>query len=158
MYLASATLKRFEDEGRQKDDLPLVHWGVQDCLHQAEQALDDLLRNFPNRFIAGALRLVILPFGRVHQAPSDRLDHQLAKILQQPSATRSRLGRGQYLAASEHNPIGLLEEALVDVIAAEPIHARLCKEAGKTCRSPGWIVWRSAHWKKARSAMRKRAS
>ncbi|MBU3895298.1 acyl-CoA dehydrogenase FadE [Serratia rubidaea] len=131
MYLASATLKRFEDEGRQKDDLPLVHWGVQDCLHQAEQALDDLLRNFPNRFIAGALRLVILPFGRVHQAPSDRLDHQLAKILQQPSATRSRLGRGQYLAASEHNPIGLLEEALVDVIAAEPIHARLCKEAGK---------------------------
>lgn len=104
MYLASAVLKRFDDEGRQKEDLPLVHWGVQDSLHKAEQALDDLLRNFPNRFIAGAMRFVVFPLGRVHTAPSDRLDHQLAKILQVPSATRSRLGRGQYLTPSEHNP------------------------------------------------------
>ena len=73
MYLASATLKRFEDEGRQKEDLPLVHWGVQDALNQAEQALDDLLRNFPNGFIAGLMRFVVFPFGRAHQAPSDRL-------------------------------------------------------------------------------------
>jgi acyl-CoA dehydrogenase len=131
MYLASAALKRFEDEGRQKEDLPLVHWAVQDSLHQAEQALDDLLRNFPNRFIAGVMRLVVFPLGRVHTAPSDRLDHQLAKIIQQPSATRSRLGRGQYLTPSEHNPVGLLEAALADVIAAEPIHDRLCKAAGK---------------------------
>jgi acyl-CoA dehydrogenase len=108
-----------------------VHWGVQDSLHKAEQALDDLLRNFPNRFIAGAMRFVVFPFGRVHTAPSDRLDHQLAKILQVPSATRSRLGRGQYLTPSEHNPIGLLEAALADVMAAEPIHERLCKAAGK---------------------------
>ncbi len=69
MYLASATLKRFEDEGRQKEDLPLVHWGVQDALNQAEQALDDLLRNFPNGFIAGLMRFVVFPFGRAHQAP-----------------------------------------------------------------------------------------
>ena len=61
MYLASAVLKRFDDEGRQKEDLPLVHWGVQDSLHKAEQALDDLLRNFPNRFIAGAMRFVVFP-------------------------------------------------------------------------------------------------
>ncbi|MEG0558587.1 MAG: CoA transferase, partial [Comamonas sp.] len=32
---------------------------------------------------------------------------------QVPSATRSRLGRGQYLTPSEHNPVGLLEEALL---------------------------------------------
>ncbi|KEY60653.1 acyl-CoA dehydrogenase FadE [Serratia sp. DD3] len=132
MYLASATLKRFEDEGRQQEDLPLVHWGVQDCLYQAEQALDDLLRNFPQRFIAGAMRLLVFPFGRVHAAPSDKLDHQLAQILQQPSATRSRLGRGQYLAPTEHNPAGLLEAALVDVMAAEPIHQRLSQQAGES--------------------------
>lgn len=132
MYLASATLKRYEDEGRQKEDLPLVHWGVQDALNQAEIAMDDLLRNFPNRFIAGVLRMGIFPFGRVHRAPSDRLDHQLAQLLQVPSATRSRLGRGQYLTPSEFNPVGLLEAALQDVIAAEPIHKRLSKDAGKS--------------------------
>ncbi|WP_233965478.1 acyl-CoA dehydrogenase FadE [Pectobacterium versatile] len=131
LYLASATLKRYEDEGRQKADLPLVHWGVQDSLHQAEQALDDLLRNFPNRAVAGLLTFIIFPLGLRCAAPSDRLDHEVAKILQTPSETRSRLGRGQYLVASEHNPIGLLEEALLDIMAAEPIYQRLSKASDK---------------------------
>lgn len=128
LYLATAVLKRYEDEGRNEADLPLVHWGVQDALFQAEQAIDDLLRNFPNRFVAGTLRLVIFPLGRRYDAPSDVLDHKLAKILQVPSATRSRIGRGQYLTPSEHNPAGLLEAALLDIMAAEPIHQRVCKE------------------------------
>lgn len=131
LYLASATLKRYEDEGRQEADLPLVLWGVQDALNQAEDAIDDLLRNFPNRLVAGALRLTIFPAGRHCRAPSDRLEHKLAKILQIPSATRTRLGRGQYLAPSEHNPAGQLEQALHDVMAAEPIHDRLCKQLKK---------------------------
>ncbi|MDU6536642.1 acyl-CoA dehydrogenase FadE [Mixta calida] len=128
LYLASAALKRYDDEGRQAADLPLLHWGVQDALNQAEDAIDDLLRNFPNATIAATLRLVIFPAGRHCRAPSDRLDHQLAKLLQTPSATRSRLGRGQYLTPSEHNPAGQLEAALHDVMAAEVIHDRLNKQ------------------------------
>ncbi|EOC1348828.1 acyl-CoA dehydrogenase FadE [Cronobacter turicensis] len=131
LYLASAVLKRYDDEGRQEADLPLVHWGVQDALHQAEQAISDLLRNFPNDAVAGLLSLAIFPAGRRYDAPSDKLDHKLAKILQTPSATRSRIGRGQYLTPSEHNPVGLLEQALLEVMAADPIHQRICKEMGK---------------------------
>ncbi|WP_293792307.1 acyl-CoA dehydrogenase FadE [uncultured Pantoea sp.] len=131
MYLASATLKRYEDEGRNEADLPLVHWGVQDALHQAEVAMDDLLRNFPNRMVAGALRMVIFAGGHHCPAPSDKLDHKLAKLLQLPSATRTRLGRGQYLAPSAHNPAGQLEQALQDVMAAEVIHDRLCQQQKK---------------------------
>ncbi|MFP2513516.1 acyl-CoA dehydrogenase FadE [Buttiauxella agrestis] len=131
LYLASSVLKRYDDEGRNEADLPLVHWGVQDALYQAEQAIDDLLRNFPNAFVAGMLRVVIFPLGRRYDAPSDKLDHKLAKIMQIPSATRSRIGRGQYLTPSEFNPAGLLEEALTDVMAAEPIHLRICKETGR---------------------------
>ncbi|MRT14887.1 acyl-CoA dehydrogenase [Enterobacteriaceae bacterium RIT711] len=131
LYLASSVLKRYDDEGRNEADLPLVHWGVQDALYQAEQAMDDLLRNFPNAFVAGMLRVVIFPLGRRYDAPSDKLDHKLAKIIQIPSATRSRIGRGQYLTPSEFNPAGLLEEALMDVMAAEPIHLRICKETGR---------------------------
>ncbi|EOV8973457.1 acyl-CoA dehydrogenase FadE [Cronobacter turicensis] len=131
LYLASAVLKRYDDEGRQEADLPLVHWGVQDALHQAEQAISDLLRNFPNGAVAGLLSLAIFPAGRRYDVPSDKLDHKLAKILQTPSATRSRIGRGQYLTPSEHNPVGLLEQALLEVMAADPIHQRICKEMGK---------------------------
>ncbi|WP_343553507.1 acyl-CoA dehydrogenase FadE [Pantoea sp.] len=131
MYLASATLKRYDDEGRNEADLPLVHWGVQDALHQAEVAMDDLLRNFPNRMVAGTLRMVIFAGGKHCPAPSDKLDHKLAKLLQLPSATRTRLGRGQYLTPSAHNPAGQLEQALQDVMAAEVIHDRLCQQQKK---------------------------
>ncbi|MEI2266433.1 acyl-CoA dehydrogenase FadE [Erwinia sp. CGal63] len=131
LYLASATLKRYEDEGRNEADLPLLHWGVQDALNQAETAMEELLRNFPNRAVAGVMQGIIFPLGRHCRAPSDRLDHQLARILQIPSATRTRLGRGQYLAPVENNPAGQLEEALQDVMAAEVIHDRLNKQSKK---------------------------
>lgn len=130
LYLASAVLKRYQDEGRNEADLPLVHWGLQDTLYQAEQAMDDLLSNFPHPAVARMLRVIIFPLGRRYKAPSDKLDSQLAKIMQTPSETRSRLGRGQYLAAVENNPAGLLESALRDIIAAEPIHRRICQEVG----------------------------
>ncbi|WP_256853539.1 acyl-CoA dehydrogenase FadE [Pantoea sp. Fr+CA_20] len=131
LYLASATLKRYDDEGRHEADLPLVQWGVQDALNKAEKAMDDLLSNFPNRLVAGVIRLVVFAGGQHCLAPSDRLDHKLAKMLQVPSATRSRLGRGQYLEPSQHNPAGQLEQALQDVMAAEVIHDRLCKQHKK---------------------------
>lgn len=126
LCLSSAALKRYDEEGRNRADLPLLHWSVQDSLHQAQEAIDDLLRNFPQRFIAGLLRVVIFPLGKSLSAPSDKLDHKVAKLLQEPSETRSRLGRGQFLTPSPDNPVGLLEEALQDIIAAEEVHKKLC--------------------------------
>ncbi|MEF3022637.1 acyl-CoA dehydrogenase FadE [Vibrio mimicus] len=127
LYLGSATLKRFENDGRPVEDLPLVHWGLQDSLRQTEIAIDEFLANFPNRFIGRALRLIIMPFGRVRKAPSDKLDSKLAEILQTPSATRSRIGRNQYLTPSDHNPAGKVEQALTVILQAEPLFDKVCK-------------------------------
>lgn len=127
IFLASAVLKRYEDEGRNTADLPLVHWSIKECLYQAENAIDELLRNFPNRFIAGALRAIIFPLGKVQKLPSDKLDSKVAQIIQQPSETRDRIGKGQFLTPSEHNPHGLMEEALLDILAAEPLFERICR-------------------------------
>ncbi|MFH0264737.1 acyl-CoA dehydrogenase FadE [Vibrio rumoiensis] len=131
LYLSSATLKRFEMEGYQEADLPLVHWGVQDSLRQAEEAIDDFLRNFPSRGAAGLMRVLILPLGKVRKAPSDKLDNQVAQILQTPSETRSRIGRNQYLEASEFNPAGKIELALQTILLAEPIFDEVVKQSGK---------------------------
>lgn len=127
IFLASATLKRYEDEGRHTADLPLVHWSVKECLYQAENAIDELLRNFPSRVIAGSMRAIIFPLGKAQKLPSDKLDSKVAQLIQQPSETRDRIGRGQYLTPSEHNPHGLMEEALLDILAAEPIFDRICR-------------------------------
>ena len=131
LYLASATLKRFDEDGRPQADLPLVHWAVQDCLYEAEKAMDELLTNFPDRKVAALLRLTIFPSGRHHRPPSDKLDSKLARLLQEPSDTRDRIGRGQYLAPEPNNPHGLLNAALSDILAAEPLVARLSRMAEK---------------------------
>ncbi|MBN3491530.1 acyl-CoA dehydrogenase FadE [Vibrio neptunius] len=127
LYLSSATLKRYESDGRIADDLPLVHWGLQDSLKQTEEAIDEFLANFPNKWLGKALRVMILPFGRVRKAPSDKIDSQVAQILQTPSATRDRLGRNQYFHASEFNPAGKIEEALHIILEAEPVFKKVCK-------------------------------
>ncbi|KLN66974.1 MULTISPECIES: acyl-CoA dehydrogenase FadE [Vibrio] len=131
LYLGSATLKRYESDGRHTEDLPLVHWGLQDSLKQTELAVDEFLANFPNKWLGKALRLLILPFGRVRQTPSDKLDSQVAQILQTPSETRSRIGRNQYFAASEFNAVGRIEQALEIILQAEPVFDKICKETGK---------------------------
>ncbi|MFT6154719.1 MAG: acyl-CoA dehydrogenase [Bermanella sp.] len=129
LYLTSCVLKRFDDEGRKADDLPLMHWSMQDSLFKLEVALEELLDNFPSMIMGKALKLIIMPFGKKYKRPSDQLEHDIATILQTPSEARSRLGAGQYLSREEGNLMGDLEQTLENVIAAEPIHNKICKAA-----------------------------
>jgi len=131
LYLASASLKRFNDQGRQLDDLPLLQWAVEDSLYNIQQAIDALISNFPNKSIAILLRATIFPLGTWLTKPSDQLDHQVAKLLQTPSETRNRLGQGQYLTRESENVLGMLEQTLEDIIACEPIYAKICQALDK---------------------------
>ena len=131
LYLTSATLKRFNDEGRQSADLPLVHWAAQDSLYKTQLAIDELISNFPNRIIALLLRSFIFPLGTWLTKPSDKIDHQVAKILQTPSDARTRLGHGQYVTQVANNVLGQLELTLHNVLACEPIFNKVCQALGK---------------------------
>lgn len=125
MYLCSATLRRFEIEGRQAADAPLMHWAIRDALYQAQNAFEGVIANFPNRFIGGLLRRLIFPLGRFYTVPSDRLGGEVAKLLIEPSATRDRLTTGMYVPDDEYDPVGVIEHALAATVAAEPIEARV---------------------------------
>lgn len=100
-------------------------------MRQTEIAIDEFLANFPNRIIGRALRVLMMPFGRVRKAPSDKLDSKLAQILQTPSETRSRIGRHQYLTPSDNNPAGKIEQALNVILQAEPLFEKACKALGQ---------------------------
>lgn len=131
LYLGSATLKRFDDEGRLKEDLPLMHWAMQDTLHKTETAIIDLMDNFPNKFVGRVLKFMMMPWGRRHKKPSDVLDHKIALLLQSPNSARSRLGHGQFLAPTAHNAIGKMEQTLKDILDAEPLFERVCQAANE---------------------------
>ncbi len=106
LYLISATLKRFEDEGRQEEDLPLVRWGVEDSLYKAQHALDGVLANYPNRFAAGLVRVLAFPFGLPHREPSDRLGTEIAELMQTPGAARNRLVSDSYVPHPDVDALG----------------------------------------------------
>jgi acyl-CoA dehydrogenase len=126
LYLASATLKRFNDEGRKQADFPLVQFSVEDCLYNIQYAIDDLLNNFPNKAVARLLRFIIFPLGRWLNKPSDETSHEVAILLQTPCSTRNRLGQGQYLKRDGANLSGKLEQALEDIIDSEAIFDKIC--------------------------------
>ncbi len=125
LYLISALLKQFDDREWPCEELPLVKWGCEDCLLKIQESFMGLLHNLPFRPAAWLLRLFVFPLGRPFAGPSDSLGHRVANILLEPSEVRDRLTAGLFLPAELDEPLGRLEDALVKVIAAEPVERKL---------------------------------
>jgi len=125
MYLASAVLKHFENEGRRATDLPLVEWSVRTLMYQAQEALHAFLRNFPNRWVATFLRVFIFPRGRTYTAPSDELGRKVVELMTRSGEARERLSRQAYTALEPGNPLGQLQEALELAEKFSPMERRL---------------------------------
>lgn len=138
LYLVSAVLKRFEDDGRPADDAALAHWSAQDALARAYDALDGVLANFPNRAVAGVLRMLTFPFGSPYRRPADALSARIAELVQTPGATRDRLVADSYCPAPETDPIAYGEAAFRLQPAVDAIERRLkpAIRAGKLAPVP----------------------
>lgn len=132
MYLASMVLKHHANLGRPQEDLPLIDWACRSLLYQAQEQLHQFLRNFPNRFLAALMRLVIFPRGLTYFPPSDRSGRQIAALIMAPGAARERLCAPVYNTLAPHNALGLLQEALELAEAAEALEKRIRIEGVKT--------------------------
>jgi len=131
LYITSTILKRYNDDGRPAQDLPLVQWGCEDNLVRAQTALDELLDNFPSRVVGVVMKRVVFPWGRTLRRPSDVTDHQVARIMQTPCEARTRLGNHLYLTQEPNNLLGQLEKAFADILAAEPLFDKVMHAANK---------------------------
>ncbi|MFL9878477.1 acyl-CoA dehydrogenase [Herbaspirillum rhizosphaerae] len=125
LYLISATLKRYEDDSRQRDDLPYLEWSVQDALYRAQEAMLEVLDNFPNPFISLALRIWMFPLGLSYRKPSDRLAGAVAVAMQTPGASRDRLVADVYQPDAETDPLGSGERAFNLLPQVHEIETRL---------------------------------
>ncbi|EKD54510.1 MAG: hypothetical protein ACD_60C00076G0001 [uncultured bacterium] len=125
LYLLSAVLKHYHDQGKNGDDLPLVRWAGLTCLYEIQQRFDELLRNFPSKWLAVLLRVLIFPLGKRFSKPSDKIGHKVAQLILDQTPSRYRLTEGAFVSAVEGNMPAVLEDALVKTIAAEPIEKNL---------------------------------
>jgi len=131
MYLVSATLKHYEDQGRQREDLPLLHWSVRDALWQSQQAIDAVYVNFPVKPLRWVLRWVVFPVGTPFRPPKDTHNHECARLVLEPGAARDRLTQGMYVPKDQSDASGILEAAFRTTIACEPIDKKI-REAVKS--------------------------
>jgi acyl-CoA dehydrogenase len=134
MYLASMVLKHYENQGRREVDLPLVEYACRTLLYHAQEQLHSFLRNFPVRWLAAIMRVVIFPRGLTYSAPSDRLNPRIAELVMNPGEARERLCHYVYRTLEPKNHLGLVQQALVLAIAAEPIEKKIRVEGVKTGR------------------------
>jgi acyl-CoA dehydrogenase len=128
LYLASATIKHHEDQGRHEQDRPLLDWAIEDSLNIAETRLAEISSNFPVKAAGLLIRLFTLPRGRRLQPPSDRLGGQVARVLTNPGGARDRLVNGLFYERRQDDRLGVVVLAMEKVVAAEPLERRLRKE------------------------------
>lgn len=124
LYLLSAALKRWQDEGRQKEDFAALEWCMATGLRTIEHRLAEILANLPNRFVAAFLKLVVQPFGARVLGPSDRVVHQCASLVLEPSAARERL-TPDLAYVDDDGGFARLERAFKLVAATDAIAKRM---------------------------------
>jgi len=125
LYIASAALKRFRDQGCPPEDRALLDWVVTDALYRIQQALFMVYDNFPLRWLGHLLRRLLFPYGAVYRPPQDALVKRVADAILHHGKARERLTEGLYLPTEASEPLAQLERALESAAAAQPIVARL---------------------------------
>ena len=123
LYFTSMVLKNYEDEGSPKEDLPLVEWSCRFLLYRAQEQLHGFLRNFPNRFIAKILRILVFPRGRSFSSPSDKLGNSIVDLMITPSESRDRLCSGMF--NDKKGYIGSLNNTLLLAEQIKPINNKI---------------------------------
>jgi acyl-CoA dehydrogenase len=131
LYLMSATLKRFDEEGRIEEDRELIDAIMADRVANIEHIFGEVFANFPNPFFANAMRFLCFPLGRHAKRASDRVNYRFVRAVLRPGGFRDRLTTGVYVSMDPNDVTGVLEDAFIKVTEAEEIEARFVKAARK---------------------------
>lgn len=98
LYMCSAVLKRFEDDGQPEADMPLVTWAMDDGLYRIQESLKGVLSNFPVPGVGRLIHWMVFPLGMPYSIPSDATGKSIAEILLSENESRDRLVDGVYIS------------------------------------------------------------
>jgi acyl-CoA dehydrogenase len=124
LYLASATLKYYEDHDRPISDLGFVEWIQRYCLYRIANAFDLFFVNFPHRRLAKFIKKVIFPWGNNDYLPLDTQDHHVADVMMQATVLRERITENIYLGA-ENDICKRTDAAFILQLEARPAYQKL---------------------------------
>lgn len=138
MYLGTATLRRYEAEGRQPEDLIYVDWAMQHAFSQMQAGFIGLFANMRVPLLGSILRAPVTwawQLSPIGTPPTDRLGSLVARSLQTPGAQRDRLTANIHVPVNPDEALGRLEAALGAATGAEPI-LQTIKQASRAGNLP----------------------
>jgi acyl-CoA dehydrogenase len=146
LYLGSATVKRFHDQGEPESQRAFVAWASEHAFAEIDRALTGVLRNLPARPVAWLLAPLVFPLGRRERGPDDALGSEAARALLEDDAAREELTAGIFLPPAEEVGLGRLEAALRKAKPALAVEAKLRRAVaeGKLDKAPGDALAASA--------------
>ena len=125
VYLISSMLKRFEDDGKPKDDLDTLQYCVENALCRFDRAIDSVIANFPIKALRPVMRVMAFPLGMRRKMASDDLGKKIVAQVLEPGDYRDRLTRDIFISHDRNDVMGILEHTLAKVIATEPVEKKL---------------------------------
>jgi acyl-CoA dehydrogenase len=124
MYLGTAVLRRWDAEGRRKEDLPFVHFSMETAFMNIQRGFDGIFQNFRPFGLTWFFRGVLGTWSMLNRftaGPNDKLTHRVSVLIQTPGEQRSRICEsGIFIptdASKDH--VARLEKTLLAVKAAE---------------------------------------
>ncbi|MDE2995938.1 MAG: DUF1974 domain-containing protein, partial [Bacteroidota bacterium] len=138
LYLATATLQRFEAEGRRAEDLPLLRYAMATAFSKIQTGFDALHSSLRLPLMGPLFRGPVGAWARLNRLsgpPTDTDVQALAAILMTPGDQRDRLTDGMYVSSSADRPTGRLDRAMLASLKADGPGAKV-RRAGKKGELP----------------------
>ncbi|MGH1540211.1 MAG: acyl-CoA dehydrogenase [Arenicella sp.] len=139
LYLASMVLKHYENSDCPEEEYPVIEWCMSYLMNRYQLAMQEILQNYPNRFLAFKMKATIFPLGAHFDAPSDELSQKLATLFTSNSETRQRLLTGCFSDNLSTNPIGQVNATFMHSLELAPLFKkiRLAIKAGEIEKALG---------------------
>lgn len=149
MYIGMSTLKRWEDEGRKKEDLPFVHYSMKYSFIQIQNSFDGIFGNFDVPILGWFFRWPIRLWSRLNKINSqipDSLTHQMCQLMLKGGEQRERLTRGIYVPKDETDALGRYDTTFNAILRAEPLVKKVQKaiKRKELPKKPVFMVLESA--------------
>ncbi len=128
MYMITATLRRFEAEGRRSEDWPFVQYVMEHGFTQIQEAFDGIFGNIPVPGLSWFFRGPIRFWSRLNAIGSgvtDKTSHKVAQAIQEPGEVRDRLTHGVFVNVRDDEGLGRLERAFITTKQAEEIERKI---------------------------------
>jgi hypothetical protein len=109
LYIGTAVLKYYENNGKQQSEQLLMRWSLEYCLATIEQSFVDIFNNYPKPWVGSLLSGIALP--RRYKGPTDALSFELAQFMQSDTDCRERLTSACYIGDNADDPCYRVEQA-----------------------------------------------